>query len=59
MNLSISDELQLFSQELQQHMSPNAWEELASEVGFVQLYRISFISNIHKTLRSDVSLIYN
>lgn len=36
MNLSISDELQLFSKELQQHMSPHALDQLARKVGFVQ-----------------------
>ncbi|MEB8736449.1 MULTISPECIES: IS4 family transposase [Bacillus cereus group] len=36
MNLSAFDELQLFSQELQQHMSPHALEQLAREIGFVQ-----------------------
>ncbi|PFR56331.1 IS4 family transposase [Bacillus thuringiensis] len=36
MNLSISDELELFSKELQRHMSPHALEKLAREIGFVQ-----------------------
>ncbi|MET7021456.1 IS4 family transposase [Bacillus mycoides] len=36
MNLSISDELQLFSKELQQHMSPHALGQLARKAGFVQ-----------------------
>ncbi|ETT76655.1 transposase [Bacillus mycoides FSL H7-687] len=36
MNLSISNELQLFSKELQQHMSPHALDQLARKVGFVQ-----------------------
>lgn len=36
MNLSVSDELHLFSQELQRHMSPHALEQLAKEIGFVQ-----------------------
>ncbi|WJE55565.1 IS4 family transposase (plasmid) [Bacillus cereus] len=36
MNLSISDELQLFSKELQRHMSRYALEQLAREIGFVQ-----------------------
>lgn len=36
MNLSISDELKLFSQELQRYLSPHALQELAKKVGFVQ-----------------------
>ncbi|GLV66718.1 hypothetical protein Bmyc01_53870 [Bacillus mycoides] len=36
MNLSISDELQLFSKELQQHMPQHALDQLARKVGFVQ-----------------------
>ncbi|MGG0454632.1 IS4 family transposase [Bacillus mycoides] len=36
MNLSIFDELELFSQELKQHMSPHALEQLARDTGFVQ-----------------------
>jgi hypothetical protein len=36
MNLSISEELYLFSQELHRYMSPQALEQLAKEIGFVQ-----------------------
>ncbi len=36
MKVSISDELQLFSSELQRYMSPNALEQLARNVGFVK-----------------------
>lgn len=36
MNLSISDELELFSKELQRYMSPHALEQLARKIGFVQ-----------------------
>ncbi|KIV75850.1 Mobile element protein [Bacillus mycoides] len=36
MNLSISDELELFSKELQRYMSPDALEQLARKMGFVQ-----------------------
>ncbi|GKS09732.1 hypothetical protein YDYSY3_07320 [Paenibacillus chitinolyticus] len=36
MNLSIFDELELFSKELQQYMSPDALEQLAKNVGFVK-----------------------
>lgn len=36
MNLSISDELKLFSKELQRYMSSHALEQLARETGFVQ-----------------------
>ncbi|MGV2526451.1 UNVERIFIED_CONTAM: IS4 family transposase, partial [Bacillus thuringiensis] len=36
MNLSIFDELELFSQELKRYMSPDALERLAKNVGFVK-----------------------
>jgi len=36
MNLSISEELELISKELQRYMSPDALEQLAKKVGFVQ-----------------------
>ncbi|SCB69196.1 Uncharacterized protein BWGO95_03348 [Bacillus mycoides] len=36
MNLSIFDELELFSKELQRYMSPDALEQLARNVGFVK-----------------------
>ena len=36
MNLSMLDELELFSKELQRYMSPDALEHLAREIGFVQ-----------------------
>ncbi|MDZ5609127.1 IS4 family transposase [Bacillus pseudomycoides] len=36
MNLSIFDELELFSQELKRYMSPDALEKLAKNVGFVK-----------------------
>ncbi|RAS81026.1 IS4 family transposase [Priestia endophytica] len=36
MNLSLSDELHLFSQELQRHLSPQALQELAKEDSFVR-----------------------
>ncbi|EJS62800.1 hypothetical protein ICY_05120 [Bacillus cereus BAG2X1-3] len=36
MNLSISDEIELFSKELQRYMSPHVLEQLAREIGFVQ-----------------------
>ncbi|MDR6999613.1 hypothetical protein J2Y67_002063 [Neobacillus niacini] len=36
MNLSISEELYLFSQELHRYMSPQALEQLAKKIGFVQ-----------------------
>ncbi|BCC09384.1 hypothetical protein BCM0060_p2050 (plasmid) [Bacillus cereus] len=36
MNLSILDELELFSKELQRYMSPHVLEKLAREIGFVQ-----------------------
>ncbi|MEB9482780.1 IS4 family transposase, partial [Bacillus cereus] len=36
MNLSILDELELFSKELQRYMSPYVLEQLAREIGFVQ-----------------------
>ncbi|OSM10996.1 transposase [Bacillus toyonensis] len=37
MNLSISDELELFSKELQRYMSPNALEQLGVTVHVHQL----------------------
>ncbi|HDR8156278.1 TPA: IS4 family transposase [Bacillus cereus] len=36
MNLSVFDELELFSKELQRYMSPDTLEQLARNVGFVQ-----------------------
>ena len=36
MNLSISDELELFAEELQRYMSPHALDQLARKIGFVQ-----------------------
>ncbi len=36
MNLSIQDELQLFSQELYRYLTPSLLEELAKELGFVK-----------------------
>lgn len=36
MNLSISDELEWLSKELQRYMSPHALEHLARDIGFVQ-----------------------
>ncbi len=36
MNLSIQDELQLFSEELYRHLTPSLLEELAKELGFVK-----------------------
>ncbi|CCW04316.1 Mobile element protein [Bacillus sp. GeD10] len=36
MSISISDELQLFAQEIQRFLSPNALQNLARDVGFVQ-----------------------
>ncbi|MCU4760374.1 MULTISPECIES: IS4 family transposase [unclassified Bacillus (in: firmicutes)] len=36
MSISISDELQLFAQEIQRFLSPNALQNLARNVGFVQ-----------------------
>ncbi len=39
MNLSIQDELQLFSDELYRHLTPALLEELAKELGFVKRKR--------------------
>lgn len=36
MNLSTSDELELFSKELQRYMSPDVLEQLARNAGFVK-----------------------
>ncbi|MDM5189159.1 hypothetical protein QUF99_18190 [Bacillus sp. DX4.1] len=35
MNFSISDEMNLFSQELQNYLSPLSLQQIAKEVGFV------------------------
>ncbi|ARC27473.1 MULTISPECIES: IS4 family transposase [Bacillus cereus group] len=39
MNLSIQDELQLFSEELYRHLTPSLLEELAKELGFIKRKR--------------------
>ncbi|MFK4311026.1 hypothetical protein ABH957_005775 [Bacillus sp. RC242] len=36
MSVSVSNELQLFAQEIQSALSPNALRDLARDVGFVQ-----------------------
>ncbi|EEM56224.1 Transposase for insertion sequence element IS231B [Bacillus thuringiensis serovar monterrey BGSC 4AJ1] len=36
MNISIQDELQLFSEELYRHLTPSLFEELAKELGFAK-----------------------
>lgn len=36
MSFSVSNEMNLFSQELQNHLSPSFLQQLAKEVGFVQ-----------------------
>ena len=36
MSISVSDELQLFAQEIQSFLSPNTLRDLARDVGFVQ-----------------------
>ncbi|OOQ92883.1 transposase [Bacillus mycoides] len=36
MSISVSDELQLFAQEIQSFLSPNILRDLARDVGFVQ-----------------------
>ncbi|MDM5152685.1 hypothetical protein QUF88_01625 [Bacillus sp. DX1.1] len=36
MSISVSDELQLFAQEIQSFLSPNILRNLARDVGFVQ-----------------------
>ena len=36
MSVSVSNELQLFAQEIQSALSPNALRDLAKDVGFVQ-----------------------
>ncbi len=36
MSISVSDELQLFAQEIQSLLSPNTLQNLARDVGFVQ-----------------------
>ncbi|MCU5209767.1 IS4 family transposase, partial [Bacillus paranthracis] len=39
MNLSIQDELQLFAEELYEHLTPSFLEKLARELGVVQRKR--------------------
>lgn len=39
MNLSIQDELQLFSEELCRHLTPSLLEELSKELGFIKRKR--------------------
>ncbi|PGE73068.1 IS4 family transposase, partial [Bacillus pseudomycoides] len=39
MNLSIQSELQLFVEELYEHLTPSCLENLARELGFVQRKR--------------------
>ena len=36
MSVSVSDELQLFVQEIQNFLSPNTLRDLARDVGFIQ-----------------------
>ena len=43
MSISVSDELQLFAQEIQSFLSPNILRDLARDVGFVE-HRCSFLS---------------
>ncbi|WP_176546229.1 hypothetical protein [Bacillus toyonensis] len=42
MNLSIQEELQLFSEEFYCHLTPSLLEELAKELGFVKKNESSF-----------------
>ena len=53
MNLSISDELELFSKELQRYMSPHVLEQLAREIGFVQRKRVKKRKVTASILKSD------
>ncbi|MBE5107195.1 hypothetical protein IGI01_18455 [Bacillus thuringiensis] len=50
MNLSIFDELELFSKELQRYMSPDALEQLAKNVGFVKPNKVYFVCKSLKNL---------
>ncbi len=43
MNLSIQDELQLFSEELYRHLTPSLLEELAKRIGFCKKENESFL----------------
>jgi hypothetical protein len=43
MNLSIQDELQLFSEELYRHLTPSLLEELAKELGLCKKENESFL----------------
>ena len=54
MNLSIQDELQLFSEELYHHLTPSLLDKLAKELGFVKRNR-KFSGNELATICSGVS----
>ncbi len=43
MNLSIQDELQLFSEELYRHLTPSLLEELAKRIRFCKKKNESFL----------------
>jgi hypothetical protein len=45
MNLSIQDELQLFSEELYRHLTPSLLEELAKRIGFCKKKKRKFSGN--------------
>ncbi|PFX88602.1 hypothetical protein COL41_29035 [Bacillus mycoides] len=54
MSVSVSNELQLFAQEIQSALSPNALRDLARDVGFVQRtskYQAFFQKYIYLYLR--------
>ncbi|MGR5978944.1 hypothetical protein ACT7DJ_14655 [Bacillus cereus] len=55
MNLSIQDELQLFSEELCRHLTPSLLEELAKELGFVKKKTKIFRKRISYHLYLDKS----
>ncbi|MEC2470225.1 IS4 family transposase, partial [Bacillus thuringiensis] len=52
MNLSIQDELQLFSEELYRHLTPSILEELAKELGYVKRTRNFSGKDLSTILRS-------
>jgi hypothetical protein len=49
MNLSIFDELELFSRELQRYMLPDALEQLAKSVGFVKRNSMYLVKSKHSS----------
>ncbi|OUB69636.1 IS3 family transposase [Bacillus thuringiensis] len=58
MSVSVSDELQLFAQEIQSFVSPNTLRDLARDVGFVQRYKYETFGALQKAI-DDYIHFYN